>query len=218
MRRTARAVLAAALLVVLLIGIPVGLAGTIGNPLDSWPAIKAGDVSSQVVIDVLAAVVWLCWAQFAIATALEGWAAARRVTLPSRVPLVYSGGRTLARTLIVAAFLIGPTIGSTLTPSVAYGGPPLRLPAASAPTQPGLAESRPPAVTLIHLSTSPGAGLDDANGEIRSAMQPATTEIVIRADGPRTFWDLAAPTSVTVSGGPRSGHPTTAAPRRTGQS
>jgi len=156
MRRTARAVLAAALLVVLLIGIPVGLASTIGNPLDSWPAIKAGDVSSQVVIDVLAAVVWLCWAQFAIATALEGWAAARRVTLPSHVPLVYSGGRTLARTLIVAAFVIGPTIGSTLTPSVAYGGPPLRLPAASAPTQPGLAESRPPAVTPTDSCTQHG--------------------------------------------------------------
>jgi hypothetical protein len=139
MRRTARAVLAAALLVVLLIGIPVGLASTIGNPLDSWPAIKAGDLSSQVVIDLLAAVVWLCWAQFAIATALEGWAAARRVTLPSHVPLVYSGGRTLARTLIVAAFLIGPTIGSTLNPSVAVR----RAPAAPAgrlrthPTQAG---------------------------------------------------------------------------------
>ena len=124
-------------------------------------------------IDLLAAVVWLCWAQFAIATALEGWAAARRVTLPSHVPLVYSGGRTLARTLIVAAFLIGPTIGSTLTPSVAYGGPPLRLPAASAPTQPGLAESRPPAVTPTDSATSTAPAAPDYTSERRDPVSDA---------------------------------------------
>ena len=41
MRKTARALGATILLAALLFGIPIGLAGTIGNPLNSWAAIKA---------------------------------------------------------------------------------------------------------------------------------------------------------------------------------
>jgi hypothetical protein len=123
MRRTARALGATILLAGLLIGIPLGLATTIGNPLDSWPAIKAGDASARVVIDLLAAVVWLCWAQFAAATLLEAWAAARHVSLPTHVPFIFGGGRQLARSLIVAAFMLGPALGS-LTPPLGHAPPP----------------------------------------------------------------------------------------------
>ena len=113
--RRLRALAALLLLAALIAGVPLVLATTIGNPLDSWDAVKAGDVSSQVVIDLLAAVVWLCWAQFAAATVLEGWSTARHITLPEHVPLVYGGGRALARTLIVTAFMLGPVLGATIT-------------------------------------------------------------------------------------------------------
>ena len=188
MRRTARAVLAASLLAVLLIGIPVGLASTIGNPLDSWPAIKAGDLSSQVVIDLLAAVVWLCWAQFAIATALEGWAAARRVSCPAmcrgvqRRPHPGAPGRVL----------IGPAISSTLTPAVAYGG--LRCACRPPPPQPGSADCRPPR-SRPPAGDQHGRGLGvGLHGRGRDHVSDASRHhrIVIRGDGPRTFWDLAA--------------------------
>ena len=46
-------------------------------------------------IDLLAAVVWLCWAQFAAATLLEAWAAARHVSLPTHVPFIFGGGRRM---------------------------------------------------------------------------------------------------------------------------
>src|SRR5690349_17160702 len=164
MRRTARALGATILLAALLIGIPVGLATTIGNPLDSWPAIKAGDASARVVIDLLAAVVWLCWAQFAAATLLEAWAAARHVSLPTHVPFIFGGGRQLARSLIVAAFMLGPALGS-LTPPLGHAGPPPHPPATTAqiavaegPNPPTRSAAAPAAPATATAATPIGDG------------------------------------------------------------
>ena len=183
--RRLRALAALLLLAALIAGVPLVLATTIGNPLDSWDAVKAGDVSSQVVIDLLAAVVWLCWAQFAAATVLEGWSTARHITLPEHVPLVYGGGRALARTLIVTAFMLGPVLGATITAPAAHAAPPHATPpphlAAAARVMVADAPTAEPTLTAAHTVPPPAA---------RAA---TTTEVVIRAeDGPRTYWDLAA--------------------------
>jgi nucleoid-associated protein YgaU len=185
MRRTARALGATILLAGLLIGIPLGLATTIGNPLDSWPAIKAGDASARVVIDLLAAVVWLCWAQFAAATLLEAWAAARHVSLPTHVPFIFSGGRQLARSLIVAAFMLGPALASSVTPPAGHAGPPPHPPAATATTaiaETAAAEGPNPPTRSAAAHTAP------------STVTPTSSDgwvFTVRADGLRTLWDLA---------------------------
>ena len=65
--RVLRSTASAVVSLVLLIGVPWLLTTTIGNPLRWWPDLLAGDVSNQVVLAALAAVLWLAWAQFAVA-------------------------------------------------------------------------------------------------------------------------------------------------------
>ena len=76
--RYLRAIGAGLLLVATVIGIPGLLAVTIGNPLRGWPDLAAGDLSDTALIDVLAAVAYVPWAQFAIAVLLEAIAATTR--------------------------------------------------------------------------------------------------------------------------------------------
>jgi hypothetical protein len=79
--RRLRALVAALVLVTLVVGIPLGMAATIGNPLLGWGDLKVGDFTDAVVIDLLAAVVWLAWAQFAVSVVVEVGAAARQSPL-----------------------------------------------------------------------------------------------------------------------------------------
>src|SRR6476659_5518663 len=101
--RFLRAVGAALLLVLLLVGAPALLAATIGNPAGSWPDLLAGDVSDRVIIDILAAVAYLAWAQFTIATVVELVSAVRRTPMPRPIPGIFGGQQHLARALVPAA-------------------------------------------------------------------------------------------------------------------
>ncbi|MBK8078498.1 MAG: hypothetical protein IPK24_23865 [Kineosporiaceae bacterium] len=56
MMRYARAFGATLILLATLVGLPVLLALTVGNPLHGWADLVADDLSDEVVIDVLAAV------------------------------------------------------------------------------------------------------------------------------------------------------------------
>lgn len=89
--RTLRAAGAGLLLVLLVAGVPLALAATVGNPVGSWPDLLAGDVTDRVIIDILAAVACLAWAQFGVATAVELVSAVRRTPMPRPIPAFSAG-------------------------------------------------------------------------------------------------------------------------------
>ena len=98
--RRLKALGATLVLLVLVVGIPLGMAATIGNPLHGWADLKVGDLTDEVIIDLLAVVVWLAWAQFAVSVLVELGAAARHVQMPIRIPLVPGSSQHLAHTLV----------------------------------------------------------------------------------------------------------------------
>ena len=109
--------LAVAGLVVVLLGVPLALALAVGNPLPTSAPSRDwldAQLSSALVIDVLAVVMWIAWAQFA-ACVLTEWRAARRGTgLPGDVPLG-GGSQLLARRLVAATLLLAGA--ATLAPA-----------------------------------------------------------------------------------------------------
>src|SRR5664279_168426 len=128
--RVLRSTASAVVSLVLLIGVPWLLTTTIGNPLRWWPDLLAGDVSNQVVLAALAGVLWLAWAQFAVAFAVELASAARRTPMPARIPGVFAVQQGLARALINGALLLLPVTVSSLSPP----GQALAMTAADHPT------------------------------------------------------------------------------------
>ena len=167
-----RSAAAALLLLILVMGVPLLLAATIGNPLKSWPDLLAGDVTDRVIIDILAAAAYLAWAQFTLAAAVEVVSAVRRTPMPRPIPGVFGGQQHLARTLVTAALLLLPTVGATVAPTAhavaALLPHPQTIPAATPLTRPAATDRADPA-----------------------AAWPAYT---VTADGPATFWDLAETT------------------------
>ena len=171
-------------LLVLLAGVPAALAATIGNPAAALPDLLAGDVSDAALIAVLSAVAWAAWAQFALATIVELVAVARRVPLPRRIPGVLSGQQHLARSLVMAVFMLGPVAATSLL-------------------SPAAVTALPP-TTAVSLNLSPAAN-PAANtaptGPVDAAPQAASKALTAAAGpsvytipsggGPATLWDIA---------------------------
>ncbi|MBN9618215.1 MAG: hypothetical protein J0H43_00520, partial [Actinobacteria bacterium] len=130
-----RALAALIVLLTLVVGIPFGLAGLIGNPMHGWADLKVGDLTNEVIIDLLAAVVWLAWAQFALSVVVEFGAATRHVQRPTRIPLVPRASQNLAHSLIGAVLLIGTATVALATPVHALAATPHRAPMVSASVQ-----------------------------------------------------------------------------------
>src|SRR6478752_4380505 len=116
MTRALRATASALASLALLIGVPWLLSITIGNPLARLPDLLAGDVNDHVVLAALAAVLYLAWAQFAVAFAVELISAVRRTPMPRRIPGVFAGQQGLARALVGGALLLLPMTASTSCP------------------------------------------------------------------------------------------------------
>ncbi|MBB5934703.1 bacterial transcriptional activator domain-containing protein [Streptomyces zagrosensis] len=114
-------------LAALLIGVPAALAYFVGWPLPhEVPTLETvrQPITASVFVDVLTAVVWLAWAQFAACVLVEGKAELSGVGMPSRVPGA-GPSQLLARQLVAALLLVGATAAS-LTPGLsqlsnAYG-------------------------------------------------------------------------------------------------
>jgi hypothetical protein len=112
-RRTAVLALLGSL--VLLVGVPAGLVLAVGNPLPtelpsrSW---LTADLTTALVIDVLALLVWVVWVHFVVCFLTE-WRAIRSGRMPGRV--AFGGGsQTLARQLVAGILLLsgGASIAS----------------------------------------------------------------------------------------------------------
>ena len=112
----------------LLIGVPWLLSTTIGNPLDRLPDLLAGDVNDHVVLAALAAALYVAWAQFAVAFAVELVSAVRRTPMPRRIPGVFAGQQGLARALVSGALLLLPVTASTVVPAAQAVAMSTRLP------------------------------------------------------------------------------------------
>jgi LysM repeat protein len=170
--RSVRAVGAAILLLALVAGVPLLLAGTIGNPATGVQALLAGQVTSQAAIAVLASIAWLAWAQFAVATLVELVSGLRLTPVPRQIPGVFAGQQQLARALVTAALLLAPTLVSATGPLVqAASATPVVAPA-----------------TLVAQQSTPATAAPTAAAAVPVA---ATTTITLDAQGPRTWWDLA---------------------------
>lgn len=174
--RHLRALAAALALLILLAGIPTLLTLTVGNPLAGWPDLLAGDLSDAVLVDVLAAVAYLAWAQFAIAVIAETLSLLTGLRPPSRLLIVPVSQRRLARALLAATFLLSPPVFSAFSttappPAPVLATAPLAVTAATTPTTSGNA------ATAQHAR------------QVDVADRPPT--YTIRAEGPGTYWDLA---------------------------
>ena len=127
--RALRSVASVAASVALLIGGPWLLSATIGNPLDRVPDLLAGDVNDHVVLAALAAALYVAWAQFAVAFAVELISAVRRTPMPRRIPGIFAGQQGLARALVSGALLLLPITASTVVPAaLAIATSPAHLP------------------------------------------------------------------------------------------
>jgi nucleoid-associated protein YgaU len=148
-----RSLAALALLTAITVGIPVLLIAIAGWPLPRqlphWDrvltAIQQGDIPAQVVINTLAVIVWIAWAQLVWAL---GWELA--VNLPRAqsgeparpAPLVPAAVTCGVGRLVAVLFAIGLTVATTPTPVLARPAVPAALahpaaaPAADATTTP----------------------------------------------------------------------------------
>lgn len=184
MRRT-RGLLALVALLALAVGLPMALATTIGNPLHQWPSIKAGDMSDQDVIAIMAAVAYLAWATFALALVVElgadlAAAITRRPRRVFRIPLL-GAQQHFARTLIAGVLLLAPAVLSVVGPATsavaAPAAPAAPLAAAAHPQLP-----RPAGAITQHVSTP----------TTQHRVAPQTSEYRIPEQGGlRTYWALA---------------------------
>src|SRR6478609_8801339 len=147
--RALRAAASAIASLALLIGVPWLLAIPIGNALARLPDLLAGDVNDHVVLAALAAVLYLAWAQFAVAFVVELISALRRTPMPRRIPGVFAGQQGLARALVSGALLLLPITAATVVPAAqAIAMNPGYHPAASVVTELVPGPSGGPAATV----------------------------------------------------------------------
>ena len=185
--RRLKALGATLVLLVLVVGIPLVMAATIGDPLRGWADLKVGDLTGEVVIDLLAVVVWLAWAQFAVSVIVEVGAAVRHVHTTIRIPLVPGSAQHLARTLVGAALLLGAATAALAGPVHALAAPSARPVAAAAVVVRAQSEA-----AAHQGADTPQAGMLSGQ-QTRTAAQGQTVTYVIPGDGhgPDTYWDIA---------------------------
>ena len=114
-----RGLSSAVILVVLAVGVPAMLLGTVGNPLpDEWT--WTSPLTTGALLGLLACVAWVFWVQLVICVVVELIAEVRLVTGRSadwlaRVPGTFGGQQALARSLVQAVVAIGLTTTATGT-------------------------------------------------------------------------------------------------------
>ena len=182
--RWVRALGAAVVLLALLVGVPLLLLRLIGSPLQAAQDLLAGDVTDQVVLAVLAVIACgaglIAWLQFTAAFVVEFASGIRRAPVPARVPGVFAGQQRLARGLVTALLLLGPTVLSAVGPTAA---------AATAAVMPAMTASAAATPMAGEASRAP----TPAAAPVSAQAPPltATTTVTLTADGPRTWWTLA---------------------------
>ncbi|PZS32201.1 MAG: hypothetical protein DLM61_07335 [Pseudonocardiales bacterium] len=190
MMRRVQGLFGLAVLLALAVGLPWALAATIGNPLDQWSSIKAGDMSDRDVIAIMAAVAYLAWATFALALFVEVIGSVvtvvtHRPRRAIRIPLL-GMQQDLARTLIATVLLLAPAVISVAGPvSSALASPP---PTTSSSTYPGAQRLAPASTAASTDQHSSGVQL---GAQTHRQTRAAGTYVVPEQGGLRTYWALA---------------------------
>jgi LysM repeat protein len=190
-------------LLVLLAGVPVLLWQLVGNPLPAVRDLLAGDVTDHVVLAVLAVIAGvaavIAWLQFTAAFLVEFTSGIRRAPIPARLPGVFAGQQHLARALVTAVLLLGPTVlsavGPTLTAAAAAAphATPTTVTAAADTTAAAPAGAVPawPAAASTPVAPPAAVATEQITTEQITTEQITTAQITIESSGPRSWWDLA---------------------------
>ena len=182
--RRLKALGATLVLLILVVGIPLGMAATIGNPLHGWADLKVGDLTDRLLIDLLAVIVWLAWAQFTVSVLVEFGAAVRHVQSSIRIPLVPRSSQHLAHTLVGAALLLGTAAAALTSPVHAL---------ATTSAQPVATVATVHSEATAHRTAgTPQAGALSGH-RTRTATPAHTVSYIIPGDGSGadTYWDIA---------------------------
>ena len=153
-----KSLLAGALLLLIIVGLPVLLLQTVGPPpiprrLDASVLMQA--VSLEVLLGVLIWALWLAWLQFTVCTVVEIVSALRGQGMPVHVPL--SGGvQGLVRKLVISMLL-----ASALSAPAAAAAPvlPAQAPAHDAVAAQGLEATGPAAQQQAATAAAPQEAL-----------------------------------------------------------
>ena len=173
-----RGLLAAAVLMVLVAGVPAALVATVGNPVpEGWT--WGAPLTNSALLGILACVAWILWAQLLICVVVETVAEIRLAAGQSadwlaRVPGTFGVQQSLARTLVQAVVAVGATATAAsviATPWISHADTATSSPAPA--FDPALADE-PPAVA----PTLPA----------KHRSQPTTEVVVARGD---TLWSIA---------------------------
>jgi nucleoid-associated protein YgaU/DNA-binding SARP family transcriptional activator len=175
----------------LLFGVPLALVVYVGWPLPhevpTWDSVRGAfqreGVPVEVLIKVLAVVVWVAWAQLAWALVAESVALFQgRTARPARV---WPGAQLMARRLVASAALVVSSFGSVRTASAAPLAPLQEVEEVADPAlyttsaPPDLGPGSHPGVQAV-----PSVGVADR-------VAPAPTEQVYEVQRGDTFWGLA---------------------------
>jgi len=196
--RWLRAVQALVVSAVLLGGVPLLLLSLIGNPLSGAREIfTTAAMTDDGVLDVLAVIVCgaaaVAWLQFTAAFLVEFRAVRRAARLghrtpgPRRMPLVLHSQQRLAHTLVCALLMLGPTLLSTIGPTVtaAAAAPPVVAASAHDRFWPAAANR------VADERASSGSYAHPGRAAAAAAVRAANTlTVTITRDGPRNWWDL----------------------------
>ncbi len=185
--RRFRGLLALLLLLALAVGLPWAMAATIGNPLHAWDSIRAGDMSDQDVIAIMAAVTYLAWASFALAVLVEfgetvSAALSHRPRRLARIPLL-GAQQDLARTLIATVLLLAPAVVSTLGPTASAFATPATRPASTTPVTVSQAGA--------HTGATPSSPAGGNASRSSSLAETAVRYVIPEHGGLRSYWALA---------------------------
>jgi LysM repeat protein len=183
MRRTGivlRGVLAAAILIVLVAGVPAALVATVGNPVpEGWT--WGAPLTNTALLGILACVAWVLWAQLLVCVIVETvveirLAAGHSADWLARVPGTFGVQQSLARTLVQAVVAIGATTTAAsviATPWISHADAATSSPAPA--SEPALADA---SVAVAPTQQLPA----------RHRSQPTTEVVVARGD---TLWSIA---------------------------
>ncbi|WP_169577144.1 LysM domain-containing protein, partial [Sporichthya polymorpha] len=168
------------MLAAFVVGPPVALLTFVGNPMPEQ-AVVGGRLTDDAVIGMLAAVVWIAWAQFALAVLTEVAAAARSAPLPRSIPL--SGPhQQLARHLVLAAsFLLAGGVTLTAPAATAVATPTTAL---TAPCVPDAAAAPARAIELPTVHP-PGSASPPAENRDRTAAEATVPPQRIKQPDPQ---------------------------------
>lgn len=191
--RGAAAVLGTLLVVV---GVPLALVTFIGNPLPtSLPSRDwlTAEITIDVILDVVALVVWAVWAHFVVCLLVELRAARSGSGLPSSVPFG-GGNQFVARKLVAAALLLAGA--ATLAPQAGSQAPEPQAGVSATAEAAWGARYQAQAVQIAHQQAAAEQAAVASAGDASLAEASPAAEVYYTVQPPNgrnhdTLWDIA---------------------------